>query len=130
MLPSGIDLHNQYLQCYRNGNKGVVMLHTTLEYVGVWDIIQIPSDCIQHEKGLFQMALFYYCVVVYQGCTPWFEARVGHLTGTTALRVIKSARFVLLDDLNLPPSAKELLKLLGLSLGRKSVPRCNKLGVC
>jgi hypothetical protein len=22
--------------CYRNGNKGVVMLHTTLEYAGVW----------------------------------------------------------------------------------------------
>jgi hypothetical protein len=58
--------------------------------------------------------------VAYQSCTPWFKARVGHLTGTTALNTIKTIKFVLLDDQNLPERIRQLLELLGLLLERKS----------
>jgi hypothetical protein len=67
-------------------------------------------------RWLSSVTMFVAC----QGCTPWFEARVGHLTGTTALQTLKTIKFVLLDDSNSPPSVRILLCLLGLSLERKS----------
>jgi hypothetical protein len=63
-----------------------------------------------------------------QSCTAWFEARVGHSTGTTALITIKTIKFVLLDDQTLPGTIRQLLQLLGLSLERKS--RQSISGLC
>jgi hypothetical protein len=61
--------------------------------------------------------------VACQGCSPWFESRVGHLTGTTASKLLKTLKFVLLDDTTFMPSVQRLLEVLGLSLQRKPLER-------
>jgi hypothetical protein len=115
--------------CHKNGNKGIGMLNTTLPYEGVWDLLTIESptdhqasshkttteECV-YLRWLSTVMVF----VAYQSCTPWFEALVGHLTGTTALNTIKTIKFVILDDQNLPETIRQLLELLGLLLERKS----------
>jgi hypothetical protein len=67
--------------------------------------------------------------VACQGCTPWFEARVGHLTGTTALKIMKTIKFVLHDHPELPESVHHLLHAVGLSLTRKSTDEVSKLSL-
>jgi hypothetical protein len=67
--------------------------------------------------------------VACQGCTPWFEARLGHLTGTTALNIIKTLKYILHDDPELPPSLHHLFDALGLSLKRKTRERVNNLSL-
>jgi hypothetical protein len=117
--------------CYRNGKKGIGMPHTTLSCAGVWDLLRpgspIMSPPISHKtitvdslylRWLSSVFMFVAC----PGCTPWFEARVGHLTGTTALKIIKTVKFVLLDDPNSQShhSVRTLLEMLGLKLERRS----------
>lgn len=114
--------------CYRSGSKAVAMLHTTLPYATVWDLtttgstIELPVICYKNASAemlylrwLSSVTMFVAC----QGCSPWFEARVGHLTGTTAMQTLRTIKFLLLDDPN-SPSVGILLQLLGLSLERKT----------
>jgi hypothetical protein len=64
--------------------------------------------------------------VACQGCTPWFEARVGHLTGTTVLKIVKILKFVLVDELDGTGPDQEfiirdvLTLILGLKMDRKT----------
>jgi hypothetical protein len=65
--------------CYRNGDKGVVMLHTTLEYAGVWDLLQSRSSRlstnIAYKSTTAEMVYLRWLssiivFVAYQGCAP------------------------------------------------------------
>jgi hypothetical protein len=103
------------------------MLHSTLPYAGVSDLLRPRSMMPQTSISTTTVELLYFrwlssiiMFVACQGCTPWFEARVGHLTGTTALTIIKTVKFVLFDDPDLPPGVATLLQLLGLNLQRRS----------
>lgn len=118
-----------HAMCYRNGNKGVGMLHSTLSHSGVWDLFNkgppIEQTAISFNTTTAEMLYLQWLssvliFVACQGSTPWFEARVGHLTGTTALKLLKTIKFILFDHPNLPASIHALLKMLGLSLQRKS----------
>ena len=129
---------NCFAMCYRNGSKGVGMLHSTLPVAGHWDLvtngspIQTPItafDSTTTETLYFRWMSSVTVFVACQGCTPWFEARVGHLTGTTALKILKTIKFVLHDHPELPPSIHDLLHALGLSLTRKSRDEVNKLSL-
>jgi hypothetical protein len=80
------------------------MLHTTLEYAGVWDLVKtrqgrlpplVSYKTTTTEKVYLRWSSSVIVFVAYQNCAPWFEARVGHLTGTTAMRIIKTIKFVL-----------------------------------
>jgi hypothetical protein len=124
--------------CYRNGNKGIGMLHSTLPYAGHWDLVLAGSSITPEslrfrtttvETIYFRWVSSVMVFVACQGCTPWFEARVGHLTGTTALSIMKSLKYILHDDPDLPPSMHELLQALGVSLKRRTMERINSLSM-
>jgi hypothetical protein len=112
------------------------VIHTTLPLPGIWDLITngslTDSPAIAFKTSTAEMLRFRWLssiikFVVCQGCSPWFEARVGHLTGTTALKKIKTLKFVLLDDPTLPSAVPKLIQVLGLALERKSTEQITKL---
>jgi hypothetical protein len=118
--------------CYRNGNKGIGMIHTTLPLPGIWDLITngslTDSPAIAFKTSTAELLYFRWLssiimFVAYQGSSPWFEARVGHLTGTTALKIIKTLKFVLLEDTTLPSAVTKLMQVLGLALERKTTEK-------
>ena len=50
---------------------------------------------------------------------PWFEARMGHLTGTTVLKTLKTLKFVLLDESDTAEEMKRMLEtIIGLKMTR------------
>jgi hypothetical protein len=82
--------------CYHNGTKGREMIPTTFPFDGVWDLqkpqppvelppisFNTPTSEVLYLRWLSSIMMFVAC----QGCSPWFEARVGHLTGTTSLKI-------------------------------------------
>jgi len=124
-----------YATCYCNGNKGIGNLHSTLPFSGVWDLVcknrsltslppapTFPAMTVEtaYNRWLGDVIVFVAC----QGCSPWFEARVGHLTGTTCLKLMKTLKFVMLDSeimTKMDPNLRYLLEgVIGLSLARKT----------
>ena len=78
-----------------------------------WLHISINSGC---HKWLFLL-------LVKQAATPWFEARVGHLTGTTVLQALKVLKYVIAD--NIEERFRDLVnnllcKVIGLSFAQKT----------
>jgi hypothetical protein len=68
--------------CYRNGNKGIGMLRTTLSHAGVWDrsITTSPRllPLISHNTTTAEIVYMRWLSLVQmfvacQGCTPWFR---------------------------------------------------------
>jgi hypothetical protein len=123
-----------YAMCYRNGSKGIGNIHSTLPFLGVWDLVlkkknaytippaitytTLPAE-VMHQKWLAKVLIFVAC----QACTPWFEARMGHLTGTTVLKTIKAVKFAVLDNAEEGDEAALrtfLGRTIGLKLNRKT----------
>jgi hypothetical protein len=84
-----------FVMCYRNGNKGIGMLPSTLPYAGHWDLVfaasSIDTESISFRTTTVETIYFRWvstvmAFVAHQGCIPWFEARV--VTSTTALNII------------------------------------------
>jgi hypothetical protein len=101
-----VNSFNCYAMCYRNGNIGIGMLHSTLPNAGHWDLVLAGSGIIPKslrfrtttvEKIYFRWVSSVMVFVACQGCTLWFEARVGHLTGTEALSIMKSLKYILMS---------------------------------
>jgi hypothetical protein len=75
--------------------------NATFYIAGHWDLILAGSGIIPKslrfrtttvEKIYFSWVSSNMVFVACQGCTPWFEARFGHLTGTEALSIMKSLK--------------------------------------
>jgi hypothetical protein len=95
----------------------VILLHTTLEYAGVWDLVKTRSprfaplmtyNTPTAESLYLRWLSTIIMIVECQGHAPWYDTTVGHLTGTTALKILETIKFVLFDDVELPPSVDEL----------------------
>ena len=123
-----------YAMCYRNGSKGVGNIHSTLPFLGVWDLVLKKRSSygsapwisykslaaeVLHQNWLSKVLIFVAC----QACTPWFEARMGHLTGTTVLKTVKALKFSFLDasDKDEEDATRLFLQgTLGLKMNRKT----------
>ena len=123
---------SSFAMCYRNGSKGIGNIHSTLPLTGVWDLVNkkgsvnppqppplrflsLPSERL-YKRWQGTATIFVSC----QGCTPWFEARMGHLTGTTVLRTLKAVKFVIVDTVKSPQLSHFLRSTIGLKLVRKT----------
>jgi hypothetical protein len=120
--------------CYHNGSKGIGNVHSTLPYTACWDLVYKSATSDNSEKPIeftnlatedlyqrwmSQVTIFVAC----QAATPWFEARVGHLTGTTVLHALKVLKYVIADNVEerFRVLVNNLLcEVIGLSFARKT----------
>ena len=135
---------------YRNGKKRTGNVHTSSALVGVWDLQpqyvndfpHVPYPDVSrniarelnsneagtddHDTPSLDMLDKWLEndmiteVVGSQGGTPWMEARMGQLTGTTSKNVLNAIKHILVDDRHHGVSYKQLFQILGAKLSKPS----------
>lgn len=126
-----------YALCYRSGSKGIGNIHTNLHsdahawtlsgYISTSVPSSPPTNVIEEMYSRW-MNLTYHITSV-QATTPWFESRMGRLTGTTAKNVIRCLKFEYLDISEDGEKYKTVMNIFGLKLERYTIDKFDSMSV-
>ena len=110
-----INQQHTYAILYRSGCKGIGSIHTSVPDHDVWvmeNYKNTSSDLataalvLEWKESIFQLTSV-------QAQSPWFELRMGLLTGTTAKNLIRCLKFRLLSEFG--DNFKGLLNIWGVT---------------
>ena len=81
-------------------------------------VVAFECDFVQEVYTRWHSSISILCM--FQAVSPWFELRVGLLTGTTTKNVLRAVKYLLADDAEFGDTAKLLFDIFGFKMQRPS----------